>query len=252
MATTLNGQISALAQQVGADIKQIIANTGDLSQLTTTQKASLVLALNELKAKLDSIDTSSVISDTATATSTTWSSQKISTEIATAVSNLVNGAPDTMDTLNELATAIEENGDAISALETIAAGHVRFDQKQTLEDEQKTQARTNIGAASDTEYQATKTAVGTLSDLTTTEKTNLVGAINEVKTQADKGVSDAAAAQSAATEAQGVASHAKTAAEGAKSTAEAAQTAVSTLSTNIGATDTDFVAIYTAARDGTA
>lgn len=52
MATTLNNQISALATQVGTDIKQIIANVGDLSKLTTTQKASLVVALNELKANL--------------------------------------------------------------------------------------------------------------------------------------------------------------------------------------------------------
>lgn len=107
----------------------------------------------------------------------------------------------------------------------------------------KTQARNNIGAADDADYQTTKgqvntnkTAIGTLTSLATTEKTNLVGAINEVKTQADKGVSDAASAQTTATAAQ--------------SAATQAQTEVGALEAAIGATDTDFVAVYTAARDG--
>lgn len=67
MATTLNNQISALATQVGTDIKQIIANVGDLSKLTTTQKASLVVALNELKANLQDVaaSVSATIDDSA-------------------------------------------------------------------------------------------------------------------------------------------------------------------------------------------
>lgn len=55
MATTLSTQISALATQVGTDIKQILANVGDLSQLTTTQKSSLVVAINELKASIQDV-----------------------------------------------------------------------------------------------------------------------------------------------------------------------------------------------------
>ena len=47
-ATTLNQQIQALATQVGSDVKTLIAKQGDLSTLTTSQKASLVLAINEL------------------------------------------------------------------------------------------------------------------------------------------------------------------------------------------------------------
>lgn len=58
MATTLSIQISALATQVGTDIKAFIANVGDLSQLTTTQKASLVVALNELNATLQKVQDS--------------------------------------------------------------------------------------------------------------------------------------------------------------------------------------------------
>lgn len=221
MATTLSTQISALATQVGTDIKQIIANVGDLSQLTTTQKASLVVALNELKANLQDIADSvgATINDSAIVDNQTWSSQKINDAITAAVNALVNGAPETLDTLQELATAIETNQDAISALQTIAAGHVKYNEAQSLTTEQQQQARSNIGAAaaSDlTTLQGTVTtlsgtvsqnttsigqntaSIGTLSNLSTATKTDLVSAINEVKTTADSGVSAAANAQAAA------------------------------------------------------
>lgn len=145
------------------------------------------------------------------------------------------GAPDTLDTLKELAAAIESNGDAISALQTIAAGHVKYDAAQSLTSEQQAQARTNIGAASGADVTALKgtvtalqgtvsenttaisqntSAIGTLTSLNTSAKTNLVAAINEANTNA--------------------------------------QSAVNALSQNVGDTQADFVAIYTAARDGTA
>lgn len=118
--------------------------------------------------------------------------------------------------------------------------------------EQEQQARSNIGAAaasdlttllgtvstlSGTVSQNTTSigqntaSIGTLGNLTTATKTDLVSAINEIKTTADSGVSAAAAAQATATE---------------------AQSAVTTLSANVGDTQAGFVAVYTAARDGTA
>ena len=59
------------------------------------------------------------------------------------------------------------------------------------------------------------THIGTVGNLSTTAKTNLVSAVNEVKTQADKGVSDAAAAKSTA-------DTAKSTADSALATANAA------------------------------
>lgn len=231
---TLDGQIQALATQLGTDIKQIITNQGDLSTLTTTQKASLVLAINELKASINSIDTGSVINDSAPSDSTTYSSNKIVSEITTKCQEvkdaLLGGAGEAFDTLKELADLIEQNQDLIESLQTLAGSHVRYDAAQELSPQQKTQARTNIGAADDTDYQTTKTAVGTVANLQTTEKTNLVGAVNEVL---------------------GVANTAKTTAEGAQTKASQVESNLSTFKTNVGATDTDFVAIYVAARDGT-
>ena len=253
-ATTLNQQIQNLATQIGSDVKTLIAKQGDLSTLTTSQKASLVLAINELRADLNSIDTGSVINDETPSDSTTYSSNKIISEITTKCNEvktaLLGGAGDAYDTLKELADLITDNKELIDSLQELAGAHVRYDAAQELSPAQKTQARTNIGAADDADYQTTKTqvntnktAIGTLSGLSTTAKTDLVSAINEVKTQADKGVSDAATAKSTADTAQSTAT-------AAQSTATNAQSKVNALETAIGATDTDFVAVYTAARDG--
>ena len=199
-ATTLNQQIQNLATQIGSDVKTLIANQGNLSALTTTQKASLVLSINELNAALAQID-KNIIDDAQTISTKTWSSNKIVSEITTKCnevkSALLGGAGDAYDTLKELADLITENKELIDSLQELAGAHVRYDAAQELSPEQKSQARSNIGAADDTEYQATKTAVGTLTNLTTSAKTDLVSALNEVKGQADKGVNDAATAKSA-------------------------------------------------------
>ena len=233
-ATTLNQQIQALATQVGSDVKTLIAKQGDLSTLTTSQKASLVLAINELKSAISQIDISKVIEDGQTAADKTWSSNKILSEITTKCNEVKNallgGAGDAYDTLKELADLITDNKELIDSLQELAGAHIRYDAAQKLSPGQKLQARSNIGAADYAEYKATKTAVGTVANLETTEKTNLVGAVNEVF---------------------GIANTAKTTAEGAQQAAQTAQKEVDALETAIGPTDTDFVAIYAASRDGT-
>lgn len=247
-ATTLNQQIQALATQVGSDVKTLIAKQGDLSTLTTSQKASLVLAINELNSAILQIDMSKVIEDGQTAADKTWSSNKILSEITTKCNEvktaLLGGAGDAYDTLKELADLITDNKELIDSLQELAGAHVRYDAAQELSPGQKTQARSNIGAADDAEYQATKTAVGTVANLKTTEKTNLVGAVNEVF-----GIANTA--KRTADTAKSTADTAKTTAEGAQQAAQTAQNEVDALETAIGPTDTDFVAIYVASRDGT-
>lgn len=156
---------------------------------------------------------------------------------------MLGGAGDAYDTLKELADLITDNKELIDSLQELAGAHVRYDAAQELSPGQKTQARSNIGAADDADYQATKVAVGTVANLQTTEKTNLVGAVNEV-------LGIANTAKSTADTAKSTADTAKTTAEGAQQAAQTAQNEVDALETAIGATDTDFVAVYTAARDG--
>lgn len=246
MAVTLSGQVSALATQIGTDVKSLLEKIGDLSALTTTQKANIVVALNELKAGLTALEgkLGAQIDDSSTAADKTWSSSKINSQISAAVSGLVNGAPETLDTLKELADALETNKDAIEALQTLAAGHVKFDAAQSLSPEQQTQARSNIAAAGTEELNAVSAKIGDLGSLDTSAKDSIVAAVNEVKLAADNAASAASAADQKATAAQGTANT-------AQSTASAAQSAVNSLATAVGDTTTDFVTIYTTARDGT-
>ena len=233
MATFVD-QVNALATRMGQECKTLHTKIGDLSSLSTTTKASLVAALNEqvnaletlknsvtgntsdittinstistlqteLNGLKDQIANSTNIDDTQATTTTTYSSSKIEDVVTAAKQavkdDLLNGAGTAHDTLQELATLIEENEDAIAALEALAAGHVKYDDAQTLTDAQKEQARTNIGAASQ-------------------------AAVEAAQSQADKGVTDAAAAKSAA---------------------DAAQADVDALSEAVGATDTDFTAAF--------
>lgn len=249
MATNdLSTKLQSALTLIGQDVKELLAKQGDLTSLTTSQKASLVVAINELQAAVAAIDVKSVINDTAASTTSTYSSSKIASEITSATNTLKNellgGAGEAYDTLKELADLISTNKGAIDALEEIAAGHVRFDQAQTLTDEQKTQARTNIGAASQVAVEAAQSKadsnaanIGTIADLGTSAKT-LVGAINEVNTTAKKGVADAATAKSAA--------------DAAKGAADAAQADIDALELAVGDTTVDFAKVYTDARDGVA
>lgn len=136
-AQTMIKNLSAAFTAAGVDVKGLLAKIGDLGTLTTTQKASLVGALNELKT---GIDAAVKIDDAKTQAGTTWSSTKINSAINAAISALVSGAPEALDTIKEVADAINTNKDAITALQQIAAGHVKFDAAQTLSDTQKQQA----------------------------------------------------------------------------------------------------------------
>lgn len=65
----------------------------------------------------------------------------------TAITNLVNGAPATLDTLNELAAALGSDANYSTTISTALGNRVRVDAAQTFTGTQKTQGRDNIGAA---------------------------------------------------------------------------------------------------------
>lgn len=158
----------SFALAVRTKCQTLLDNQGSLSSLTTEAKTSLVVAINELVTSIASIQaeiqSKTQIDDTKTTTTNVWSASKTSSEISTAATNLKNdllgGAGEAYDTLKELADLIGENADAITALQTIAAGHVKFDAAQSLTDAQKTQARSNIGAAAATHTHAISDVTG--------------------------------------------------------------------------------------------
>jgi hypothetical protein len=82
----------------------------------------------------------------------TWSldtgTYATTTDVSTAISNLVASAPSTLDTLNELAAALGNDASYSTTISTALGNRVRFDASQTLTTGQKAQAISNIGAIS--------------------------------------------------------------------------------------------------------
>ena len=152
---TLEQRLIALAQAMGADVKALLAAQGSLSALNTTAKASLVAAVNELKTAVDAAAGSGVsINDGAGdgATGVTWSANKIHDTIEAAKlavkNDLTAGAAAALNTLSELAAALNNDPAFAATIAAEIANRVRFDAAQTLTAPQQTQARANIGAQS--------------------------------------------------------------------------------------------------------
>ena len=65
--------------------------------------------------------------------------------IDTAISNLVNGAPTALDTLNELAAALNDDAAFSTTVTTALGNRLQFDQSQTISASQRTQLLTILG-----------------------------------------------------------------------------------------------------------
>lgn len=134
---TLEQRLELVFQAIGADDKTQRLAIGVLSSLNTTEKSSLVWAINEL---VTLISAKATINDSASSVSTTYSSAKI----AQMFIDLIWGAGASSDTLKELADQIASNlandAFAVSAWWT-----------QSFTTPQKAQARANIWALSTTE-----------------------------------------------------------------------------------------------------
>ncbi|OJY68183.1 MAG: hypothetical protein BGP16_15080 [Sphingobium sp. 66-54] len=155
--STLVTRIGDLATRVATESKAhktlINGNAADLSALTTTTKTNLVAALNELKGGLSDLEgqlaASTSINDEASPTSSTetYSVSKIIDVVNTAIAAVTNGAPEALDTLDELAAALGDDGNFAATVTTSLANRVRTDTAaQGLTTQQQTNARTNIGA----------------------------------------------------------------------------------------------------------
>ncbi len=167
---SLETSLSAFITAVGADIKNNNIRIGDLTTLTTTQKANLVSALNELKGEVSTLQgqiaSSTNINDTGAPTSTTetYSISKILDSINTSIvavkADILGSAPAALDTLQELAEALSSNPSFATDIATAIGNRVRFDEAQTLTAAQQLRARQNIGAASQVEFAQMQTDLG--------------------------------------------------------------------------------------------
>lgn len=152
ISKSLESRVSEFAARTGQEIKKVrgeIATGNTAAEALTQRVAANEGAITNLQSEV----AKKVEIDDAQASATkTYSSQKVDSQITAAKqsvkNDLLSGAGEAYDTLKELADALVTNKDAITALQQIAQGHVQFDKAQSLNDEQKKQARANIGALS--------------------------------------------------------------------------------------------------------
>lgn len=174
-------RITLLAQAIGADIKALNTNQGSLSSLSTTAAENIVAAINEinqissenktkigdtgsltqfdsspdlitalvyLKSEIEKVQSSSssIIDDSSdTSTDKTWSASKIYTSINSAISSIIDSSPAALDTLNELAAALNNDPDFAATLATQMGYRVRVDESQSFSEQEQKQGCENLG-----------------------------------------------------------------------------------------------------------
>src|SRR5690606_36782127 len=99
-----------------------------------------------------------LIDDETPSSSSVYSSSQTNSAIAAATADLFDQAPDTLDTISEIAQAIQDNEDPITNL-----NRVRYDIAQSLNGTEQARARSNIGAASASDLSSLSSTVSDLS-----------------------------------------------------------------------------------------
>lgn len=133
---TQEQRLVALAQALGADVKDLLATRGTLSALDTAAQASLVAAINEVLG----------VAEAAAGGGVTLA--QVQAEVASGIAGVVAGAPAAFDTLSEIATELADQDSVAAGLVTAVANRVRYDAAQALDATQQTTARSNIDAQS--------------------------------------------------------------------------------------------------------
>ena len=181
---TLEQRLNAVFQQIGDDVQGLLAQDGNLANLSTTAKTSLVLAINEVLtvAQQAGQTATGLIDDTAT-TSTTkvWSISKLTSELAALKSDILGGVPATaFDTIKEIADYINSDQTLGTQLVDGLSKRVRFDAAQTLDATEQAQARDNIGAASITLVNMINTDMNFFNNQTNARIDNLEAALGTI------------------------------------------------------------------------
>lgn len=134
--------LNALATAIGIDYKTLsasigdtITKQGDLTLLQGTQKSNLVAALEELRTNVGTVQSQIIDAPT------------IQGMIDTGLNGIVDGAPDALNTLNEIAAALAEDDSVFDSILLSLAKRVRVDAAQNFTEVEKEMGRSNIGAA---------------------------------------------------------------------------------------------------------
>ena len=150
---SLATRIESLVIRVAQEFNDVRAKAGNLANLTTADKSSLVAAINELKVAV----ASSGIDDAHVAASTTYSSNKIVALLDALKTEILGGADAAYDTLVEIQHLLQNGTSGLDALLSAVNHRVRFDAAQSLSVAEQQQARSNIGAVASTDVGNTDT-----------------------------------------------------------------------------------------------
>lgn len=173
-STNINNVVTRIATEFKL-IKTYISGsgTGDVTALATASD-NLVGAINELHTEVDAItasvgngdmlaatyDPQNIASDvfdranhTGTQTVSTISdfTAQVNALAQAIVDNVIDAAPGTLDTLNELAAALGDDPNFATTINTSLANRLRFDVTQTLNATQLQQGQDNLQVYSRTE-----------------------------------------------------------------------------------------------------
>lgn len=140
---SLATRIESLVIRVAQEFNDVRAKAGSLANLTTTDKSSLVAAINEIKAAVVS---ATAIDDAQVSTTSTYSSNKIVSLLDALKAEILGGADAAYDTLLEIQQLLQDDTSGLDALLTAVNKRLRFDEVQTLTTGEQAQARSNIGA----------------------------------------------------------------------------------------------------------
>lgn len=151
---SLTTRIESLVLRVAHEFNDVRTKNGNLANLTTTDKSSLVAAINELKSALVS---SVAIDDGHIANTTTYSSSKIVSLLDALKGEILGGADAAFDTLVEIQQLLQNGTSGLDALLAAINNRVRFDGSQSLTLTEQLQARTNIGAVATSDIGNTDT-----------------------------------------------------------------------------------------------
>lgn len=157
---SLKTRIEDLAVRIATEVKTIKTqysgnNQGDLTTLATTDKTSLLAAVNELKALIDAINAAGYgigdlvstnnLSDVADATAALANLGGLTqAEVDVRIQLIVGSAPAALDTLAELAAALGDDANFATSVNNALTKRLRFDAAQTLTEGEKTQGQVNL------------------------------------------------------------------------------------------------------------
>ena len=133
---TLVERITEVVKAIGADIKSLkgrvltlenkLASTGgvDESQIQSKVNAKVEESINTLKGELATLVTPTITAE---------------------INKVVDGAPETFNTLKEIADYIEQDKTGASAMTTAVNNRLRFDEQQSLTEAQQTNVLNSLG-----------------------------------------------------------------------------------------------------------